>query len=414
MTVIRRSIWLLAASLFIVSLLLRLWGIGMFDTYRGDEFYHVPSSFQYIETGHNTPGNWYQPPLRNYIVRAGIDLFGDTPYGWRVPNAVLGSLMVLAVFMLARSTTGGISIPALAALLCALDPLLVFLSRSTFEEIPSACFFVFATLFVIMYLEGRWRSLVPAGIFFGLASAAKWYYFPAWVGLFVYVLVKRRETGPLGWPKTLNIIFNFTILPLCIYMLTYYPWFGRGYGIGEFFEVQAIAYRELVNNTSYAMMFTVEGAPWRWFAMPVIFIMDHASSGRISHTVAMMNNPLTWMLVIPSAVYASFRIIRNKERKLIPVLLVFVMSYVQFFFTHGRITLHSATASLPFAMILVGYSVVIFLDSISGRLGKLLIIMAFAITLVFGLYLYAFITYLPVPEWLYGPLMSAGNYTINK
>lgn len=394
---------------FLLAFFVRVWGIADIASYRGDEFWHIPAAENYVKTGHFTPTPWFQPPLRNILIFTDIKIFGDNPYGWRMQNAVLGALTVFILCLLAKELFPDIRVAYLTGAMLSLDPLHIFLSRSTFEEVPCVCFFLATVYLTVRYIKGSTRSLLPAGIFLGLATAFKWYFLIAAAVLLVYTLAYKSRKEGWGRLRALYILLSFTVLPFSIYLLTYYPWFERGYDLKEFIEVQLYAYRELKTAGPFHRTLVESSSPWQWFTMPVLVIFEVIEKGMWSKMVFYMNNPLVWLLTFPAFIFAAYRIWKDKSPNLLLVLMLFLSVYIPFLLVEERITLHSSLSCLPFAFLSAAFFVVSVLGRVSSDKRTLLYRVIFSAIVIWGLYLYPVVTAKAVPGFLYAPLLAVGT-----
>ena len=106
---------------------------------------------------------------------------GNNQFAYRFPGVLLGSLMAVLIYLLARFLFKRRTIAVIAALLVLADGMMFANARIAMNDTYVAFFIVAAfTLFVPVWL-GRWRNpvgiaaaLLGVGIFLGLALASKW------------------------------------------------------------------------------------------------------------------------------------------------------------------------------------------------------------------------------------------------
>ena len=93
------------------------------------------------------------PDLAKLAVAAGIGIVGDGPWGWRLPGALAGVVLIALVFPVARRL--GLSDEwALAALvLAAADPMLMLHSRLAVLDVYVAVFTVSAVFLALRYVQ---------------------------------------------------------------------------------------------------------------------------------------------------------------------------------------------------------------------------------------------------------------------
>lgn len=214
------------AGIFLLSLGLRFWRLGQFNTLVFDEVYYPVFANRYLlgETVYNT-----HPPLSQLILAVGIWLGSHLPFGQEISNTFTGSLRTTFSYRWLNALTGSLipvtigaiayhltyrrSYGAIAALFSALDGLFLVESRYGLNNIYLVLFGLLGQLFVLLALQEyprsrqrkirrlrsyqgsrfrllrlisdlvsnffrdrrpRWQILILAGIFFGLSAGIKW------------------------------------------------------------------------------------------------------------------------------------------------------------------------------------------------------------------------------------------------
>jgi len=415
-----KHIALLAVLAF--ALFSRFWGIGDSATLVLDESLHVPASVNYMTTGHMLPDQWYHPPLKHLLLAGSIALLGDTPFGWRARNALFGFLSVLLLYLLARELFPDERVGALAAAFLATDPIHLLSSRSTGEEIAAILFLLLFLYSLVRYLRGGYPWLILSGICLGLSLSVKWYFLPLAPAVMLFALWQkaRRESWNPG--TVITIMITFTCLPICIYLLSFYPWFGRGYSLLEFFRMQADAFQEL--RELQAGYFTVlvkadSGSALRWFLKPVIVLLGISGEGpdRNRYEVFVNNFPVL-VLTLPAIAFAAFRMVKEWKRSRIPApnptpvagslaltLLVFAALYAPMLAVNRPIFIYSMTIVLPSAYLLIAFLITEAMDR--GNVNKDLHAVIILFALLWGGYLFPFVSGSAVPAALYAPLINA-------
>lgn len=145
----RRIRILIPTLLVLVTGLLRVVALGHPDRIIFDETYYVGDANDYLAQGVED-GFAVHPPLGKWLIAAGIRLFGDTAFGWRISAAVAGTLLVLLVYLIGVRLLRWRGAAALAAILAATDGLLFVQSRISMLD-------AFLGLFVAL---GAWLLLV--------------------------------------------------------------------------------------------------------------------------------------------------------------------------------------------------------------------------------------------------------------
>ncbi|MDH4161405.1 MAG: glycosyltransferase family 39 protein [Nitrospirota bacterium] len=396
--------------LFLLAFALRVWSVGEPPYVIGDEFQFIPAAENFQKNGLYAPVVWLHPPLNFHVTAIGIKLFGNNAYGWRLPNVLFGSLSVLMLLLLALRLFEDRRVAWLSGLFFAIEPFHISLSRTNFMEIIPIFFFLLFVYAIALYMQGNERALAWAGIPLGLALSGKWYFVLPTLAVFAYLLL-RIWSNRDGQDRILSSTYlaSSGVVAGGVYLLLMYPWFKRGSNLLDFIIWQKDAYHTLqaMALDSFVDKFfsSSPSVPWHWFVKPLIHgepIFVNAGWGKF---FTFMSNPPIWLLTIPAAVYGLYYAYQRRERSLPLVLLLFASSYLQFILVKRPVFLYSAFAVLPFAYLLIAYSLAS-LTMGSGRSRKVFSIL-FCLTAVWGLYLYPFVTGRMVPAFLYSYLLSS-------
>jgi Dolichyl-phosphate-mannose-protein mannosyltransferase len=137
------------------------------DTPLFDEQHYVPDARRII-TGEGTL-RVENPPLAKLIIAGGIELFGDNPWGWRLPPVIFGVIMLLAFYDICRRLGTSQRTALLAVVLLGLENLTFIHSGIAMQDIYLVSFAMLAFWF---YLKGpRWWW--ASAISIALASLCK-------------------------------------------------------------------------------------------------------------------------------------------------------------------------------------------------------------------------------------------------
>lgn len=219
----RLGSWYWALGVFVIALVLRLWGLGSIGTLIFDETYYVKDGYTLwrngtemawpddpnpaFEAGHvdtYLPRGEYvvHPPVGKWVIGAGEALLGaDNPWGWRLSVAILGSLSVLLLARIGRRLFGSTAVGTIAAGLLAVDGLHLVMSRTGLLDMVLSFFVLaaFGCLLIdrdrfrarlaavsaradatgeaisVLGIRGGWRPWrIGAGVLLGLACGVKW------------------------------------------------------------------------------------------------------------------------------------------------------------------------------------------------------------------------------------------------
>ena len=156
----------------LLSFILRLADLGRVKGFIFDEVYYVDGARDLLKYGVEVSGSKPEfivhPPLGKWLIGLGIQVFGDTGFGWRFTTALIGSLMILLVALIAHRLFRSAVLTALASALMAIDGLALVHSRTALLD-NFLTFFILLSSYLFLTKRYWWT-----GIVLGLALATKW------------------------------------------------------------------------------------------------------------------------------------------------------------------------------------------------------------------------------------------------
>ncbi len=295
------------------------------------------------------------PPLGKWAIAVGLELFGVTPFGWRVMAALAGTLTVLLVVRVGRRMTGSTLLGCLAGLLLAVDGLHFVQSRVAMLDVFLAFWTTAAVTCAVLdrdqlrarlaaapdavmtgagpRLGVRWWRLAT-GACLGAAVATKWsgVYYLAVVGLLVLAWeVGARRTAGLRAPfraalrrSAVPLAGSLVLLPLAVYLLSWTGWFvsdigydrqwasGRpgGWGLPDALRSLWHYHRQVLDfheGLSTPHPYQSHPAGWLLLARPVSYYYPpgiHAGTygceaATCAREVLALGNPVLWWGTLP-------------------------------------------------------------------------------------------------------------------
>lgn len=280
--------WLLPVLVALIGGVLRFARLGEPDSLVFDETYYVKDAYSFLLSGYErewpeeadesfnagNPGVILEtadyvvhPPVGKWMIAVGMALFGPSnPFGWRFSAAVVGTLSILILALVAQRLFGSPALGAIAGLLMAVDGQHLVHSRTSLLDV----FLMFWVLvaFALLLLDrtwarrrlaaimagyarergqptrdqmlyGPWLGLRPwriaAGVALGLALGTKWSALPfiAAFGLMTVLwdMSARRTVGIRRWGvgavvrDGLQAFVSIVPLGLLVYLGTWTGWF---------------------------------------------------------------------------------------------------------------------------------------------------------------------------------------------
>jgi dolichyl-phosphate-mannose-protein mannosyltransferase len=398
----------------VLSFFLRIFDIASIKTMIFDEVYYVDGARDLLKYGVEVTGSdpefVVHPPIGKWMIASGIKLFGDNPLGWRFATALVGSLMILIVALIAHRLFYSPLLTALASGLMAVDGLALVHSRTALLDNFLAFFILVATYFFIS------RKYWWTGLFLGLALATKWsaLYFIAVFGLIAIYRAFAHNTGRELIRPTLSRIAAFGFLPVFVYITSWWGWFASSRGWDRNHSSNLISsfvyyHQEMLNfHTGLTEKHPYQANPWSWLIMgrPTSFYYEtpkDCGADSCSQEVLALGTPFLWWAgTIAVAIVIGFWIRSLLNRRFDPAITTIVAGmaagYLPWFFFQQR-TVFSFYAIVfePFMILALVYCVRLFLTAqrrksqgayLFGEIAVLVAFIAIAANFIYFLPLY--------------------------
>jgi dolichyl-phosphate-mannose--protein O-mannosyl transferase len=336
---------LVIATVFVICVYLRFWGLSRFNTLVFDEVYYAKFANDYLT---NTKFFNAHPPLSQYLIAIAIWIGSHIPIGqdtvnsltgslrstwsYRWLNALTGSFIPLVVAGIAYQLTHRGSYAAIAAIFAAADGLFLVESRYALNNVYLVIFGLLGQWFLLLALDryGKQRSfwLILAGIGFGASAAIKWNglwfllgAYLTWLVAWVIQWVESREQGERGrggkgekgritsyqLPTTsyqlqstgknltqlnlLSIVFYLGIIPVFVYSISWIPHLQLNPTPG-FLEIQKqiLEYHQRIGSSPEVHPYCSAWYTWLLMVRPVAYFYKTAHS--ITEPIPIVGPPL--------------------------------------------------------------------------------------------------------------------------
>ena len=340
------------AAIALFALVLRLLNLGTPKGFIFDEVYYVDGARDYLKYGVEVTGAEAEfvvhPPIGKWLIALGIKIFGDNEFGWRFMGALLGSVMVILIALIAQRLFRNTFLTISASALIAMDGLALVHSRTALLDIYLSFFILLATYFFVM----RWHWWT--GVALGMAVATKWsgLYFLALFAAIALYRAFTHHTGRELIKPTLKTFAQYALLPISMYLSSWSGWFlsGRGWARDHstniitsflYYHSQMLGFHTgLVEKHSY------QANPWSWIVMgrPTSFYYQSpkgCGADNCAQEVLALGTPFLWWLgAIAVAVVIGFWINSLAQKRYEPSLNVIVAGiaagYLPWFFFQKR------------------------------------------------------------------------------
>lgn len=395
-------------AIALISLVLRLINLGRIKGFIFDEVYYVDGARDLLNYGVEVAGSKPEfvvhPPLGKWLIGAGIKVFGDNGFGWRVTSALAGSLMILLVARIAHMLFRDTLLTALASALMAVDGLALVHSRTALLDNFLALFILLAT-YLFLKKWYWWTGLV-----IGCAMATKWsaLYFAIAFGTIGLYRAFTHHSGRELLKPTAQRIAQFGLIPLTVYVSSWVGWFtsdrgwDRHYSKNIFSSFIYYHHQMLSFHTGLVEKHSYQANPWSWMIMarPTSFFYETpkgCGADSCSQEILALGTPFLWWLgTIAVLVVIGLWIRSVVAHRFDPALSIIVTGmaagYLPWFFYQRR-TVFSfyAIAFEPFVILALVYCARALMRNY-GRTGQFLV--ATLATLIFINFIYFLPLYL--------------------
>jgi dolichyl-phosphate-mannose-protein mannosyltransferase len=367
--------WLALASVTAGAGILRFAGLARPIGFVFDEIFYAQNGCLYTlgptACGIEQLASSRHPPLANWLIGLGIQLFGYHEFGWRVTAALAGTLTVAVLYLLVRLLLADRVAPAaatagafVAAGLLAVDFLHLVQSRVAMLDVFVTLFVVLAILFVVLdgnrdrrVLERRGIAAVAqrlslgrpwlllTGLSLGAATASKWS--GAYAGLAVVAILlvyemRAAQADPGGaseqrfiprlwvamrreFPRSVVLL---GAVPLVVYLASYighlpgswlaWPWESGSFWRG-IWDHQVSMLRFHVGTTRNH---PYESPPWSWLLLKRPVAYYFRIDGTSYREILAIGNPLTWWAGAVALVVLAVAWVRRGTRDVAPELVI--------------------------------------------------------------------------------------------
>lgn len=376
-----------------------------------DEIYYVRTAEEYLHL--KEPYEWTHPPLGKLIIAAGISVFGYNPFGWRIMGVVFATLMIPAIYFLAKRLIGTWFGALASAFLLMFDFMHFTMGRISTVDTFAVSFSLASQFFFLIYfldvLKNGWKtSVLPlflAVLFFALGFSTKWYVLYGFAGqIFLLLAIRFKNVwsfkdGLIGRVKTFFghpffILLGFLAVAVGIYLLTYVPYMLVGHNLMDVYNMQWSMYHYHSTLTA-THPFSSEWWTWPLILRPVWLYVSALPNGVIS-TIAAMGNPAVWWFGFAAIIFAVERAIRGKNVAGIFIATIFFFQWLPYVVISRCLFLYHFYINVPFLCLAAAY----FLnDSWRGRRSKLIVLAYLAVVVALFALFYPVLSGYPVPYW---------------
>jgi dolichyl-phosphate-mannose--protein O-mannosyl transferase len=349
------------ALILSVAGLFRFWNLGVPNKLVFDEVYYVDGAKDYlnsaVELTNGAAEFVVHPPVGKWLIALGIQLFGDSPVGWRFSAALFGTLSILIIYLVALKLFNSPLLALISAGLMSIDGLHLVMSRTALLDI-FLMFFLLAAFLALLY-----ERHVVAALLLGLALGTKWsaVYFIAALGIYLAFTYRKK------------LLIYIPIIPIT-YLLTWSGWLisNKGWSRDSSSNPLIALYnyhREILNfHTGLTTDHSYEASPWNWLVLgrPTSFFYESpktCGTDNCSQEILAMGTPIIWWFGLIAIFITLGYFIYRRERTAGLILLALLSNYLPWLFFPERTTFYFyAIAFLPFLILTIAYSIKLYLE----------------------------------------------------
>ncbi|MDJ0578895.1 phospholipid carrier-dependent glycosyltransferase [Crocosphaera sp.] len=331
---------LILVVIFLLSLGLRFWNLGQFNTLVFDEVYYAKFANHYLT---QTPFFNSHPPLTEYLIALGMwlgswfqyssDITNNLTGSWRSTisyrwlNALTGSFFSLILGAIAYQLTHRRSLAIIVSLLAGMEGLFLVESRYALNNIYLVTFGLLGHLFFLLFLnQEKYFYLTLSGIFLGASATIKWNGLGFLLGIYLLIFMVYISPGFQGLFELRNLeifakikllkpwllLCNFCLVPVFTYAILWLPYLllNSEYSFWEIHQ-KIWSFHQSIGNSSDVHPYCSKWYSWLIMARPIAYFYQtkNTPSGTIIHDVHAMGNPILWWLATGAIIILSLFIL---------------------------------------------------------------------------------------------------------
>jgi len=375
-----------------------------------DEIYYVRTAEDYLDL--REPYEWTHPPLGKLILAGGILFFGYSPFGWRIVEVLLATLMIPVIYLLGKKMFGTWIGAFAAAFLLVFDFMHFTMARIATLDTFVVFFSLVSQFFFFAYLKNvlsqGWqtatRPLLLSIVFFSLAFSTKWSALFGFLGqMFILLVLRLRELpGFNSWTERARGFFSrpflsvvvFLAIGAGIYLFTYLPYIMVGHTQVQVFRMQWYMYN--YHSTLVATHpFSSQWWTWPLMTRPMWFYVSDLPGGNVS-TIVSMGNPAVWWVGLVSIALVTVEGLRRKNYVCLFIATAFLFQWLPYALVSRTSFLYYFYFNVPFLILANVYFINKYWNT---RYGKVVGLFYLTVVAILFMAFYPVISGLPVPSY---------------
>lgn len=298
--------WLAAFLIACAAQLLFSWHLERPGKLSFDEVHYVPAARVLIDL--ESPTNTEHPLMGKVMIAAGMLLFGDTPWGWRIMGTLAGTATVLGVFAILQLLFRRTHAAAFGAVMAAINQTLLIQARTAMLDVYMGAFLtlgIAAMLWSMRAPPGRVHvRLAVSAVLMGLAVGVKWAAIP-YVAAAGIILILATWRGGSRWPglKPVPALAILGGVSVATYFATFAPAFFYAREPMTLARLIPFQWEMYVRQTQVLLPHPYQSSWWTWplTLRPIWYFYE--PDGGVQRGVLLLGNPaIMWGGIIAVAV----------------------------------------------------------------------------------------------------------------
>ena len=300
-----------------------------------DEIHYLPAARALLDG--QAPVNLEHPPLGKWLIAGGMALWGDGPWGWRLPSLLAACLTLFALMRAMWLASGTRAASVLGGVLLGSNFLTLVHARIAMLDGFMLAFVLLALWMcagALRHPRGARRRLALAGVALGAAMACKWNAIPLAVlpGL-AFLALRWRHRGaraltaraapPVPGIALWEAGVWLGLVPLAVYALSYAPY--------ALFTVPPAGLIELHRQMWGLQTQVLEAHPyqsvwWQWVGNTrAIWYLYETVDGAL-RGVMVIGNPVAMLAGLPALAWCLWAGLRHGRADALAVALLYLAS----------------------------------------------------------------------------------------
>lgn len=431
------------AALAILTRFIGLGAITDHGTPVFDEKHYVPQAFDIVESTQDpiiggielNPGFGLvvHPPLAKQLIALGEFLFGYSPIGWRITNAIIGVLVVLLVMAITRRLSQSTFAASVAGLLAVCDGVLLVTSRFGMLDIIQVFFVLCAAYCLLRDTQQQDAAVLQAyanrlsipslgfrigfrwwrfacGIALGLSLSVKWsgLYYMAFFGLLAVALdafrrhrvhARRPILGAIGL-DAFPAFASLVLLPIGVYLFSWRAWFTHETSVYRhalsdgtiapdsplhhlpeaiagfvYYHASVLEFHATLTNAN-GHHHPWESKPLSWLVAgrPVLYFSNtdvECAAGKCQQMLFLFGTPPIWWMTVPVLLWAAYSLAFRRKPQYMHPFVAFMAGFLPWLVNYDRqMYFFYAAVLVPFTIVLIALSCQELTTAASGWLAQ--------------------------------------------